>query len=49
MFALAASMLRGHLVPCAIKAVYSPGQAIVASAVGADWIIPYVNRAKRLI
>jgi transaldolase len=32
----------------ALTAVYSPGQALLAAGAGIDWVIPYVNRAKRL-
>lgn len=35
----------GHTV--AVTAVYSAGQALLAAAAGARWVIPYVNRAKR--
>jgi transaldolase len=31
----------------ALTAVYSQGQALLATAAGIPWIIPYVNRAKR--
>jgi len=44
-----AARLVGDEIPCAITAVYSPGQAMVASEVGATWIIPYVDRALRLL
>lgn len=47
LFPLAAS-LHASAVPCAVTAVYSMGQAALAAAAHADWIIPYVNRAKRL-
>ena len=36
----------GHRV--AITAVYSPAQAVVGAALGAEWVIPYVDRAARL-
>jgi transaldolase len=36
-------------VSCAITAVYSPAQAIVAAEAGASYAIPYVNRATRLL
>ncbi|MGH2589213.1 MAG: transaldolase family protein, partial [Actinomycetota bacterium] len=32
----------------ALTAVYAPGQALLANAAGAEWVIPYVNRAGRL-
>ena len=41
--------LRESGIPCAITGVYSPAQALVSAASGADWVIPYVNRAKRLM
>lgn len=44
-----ASRLTREGVPCAITAVYSPGQAILAHQVGCRWIIPYVDRARRLM
>jgi transaldolase len=37
------------VLPFAITAVYSLGQAVTASQFGAGWIIPYVNRAHRLL
>ena len=36
----------GH--PVAMTAVYSPAQAVVGAAIGAEWVIPYVDRAARL-
>jgi transaldolase len=33
----------------AITAVYSPAQAAVAAAIGAEWVIPYFDRAARLL
>ncbi|MGD9091532.1 MAG: transaldolase family protein [Anaerolineales bacterium] len=36
-------------IPCAITAVFSPAQALVAMAVGATYVIPYVNRSTRLL
>lgn len=32
----------------AFTAVYHPGQALCAAAAGAEWVIPYVDRAQRL-
>ena len=32
---------------CALTAVYSPAQALLAHEVGCTWIIPYVDRAAR--
>ncbi len=47
MLTLAKRLLsEGHRV--AITAVYSPAQAAVAAAIGAEWVIPYVDRASRL-
>lgn len=43
-----AADFRAKGVPVALTAVYTPGQALVAAAAGVDWVIPYVNRAKRL-
>lgn len=40
--------LRGRAV-CAATAVYSAHQALVAGAAGARYVIPYVNRATRLL
>ena len=40
-------MLRDESVRCALTAVYSPGQALLADAVGCVWVIPYVDRAER--
>ncbi len=40
---LAAVMVRDG-IPCAMTAVYSPGQALLAHASGCAWVIPYVNR-----
>jgi transaldolase len=34
-------------VPCALTAVYAPGQAYLAAMAGARYVIPYVNRATR--
>jgi transaldolase len=49
MFALAAELMSRDGVPCAITAVYSEQQVVLAAAAGVDWVIPYVNRAKRLM
>jgi len=43
----AAALLRAESVRCALTAVYSPGQALLADAVGCVWVIPYVDRAER--
>lgn len=36
-------------IPCAVTAVFSPAQALVAVAAGAKYVIPYVNRSTRLL
>jgi hypothetical protein len=36
---------QGHDV--ALTAVYAPGQALLATAAGAEWVIPYVNTMSR--
>jgi len=47
MFRLGAGLAaRGHRV--AVTAVYSPAQAVLGAAIGAAWVIPYVDRAERL-
>jgi len=43
----AAAMLREESIRCALTAVYSSGQALLADAVGCVWVIPYVDRAER--
>jgi transaldolase len=43
-----AAALVGDGVGCALTAVYSPAQALLAHEVGCRWIIPYVDRAARL-
>lgn len=48
LYGLAATLVGGG-VACAITAVYSPGQALLAAKVGAEWMIPYVDRASRLL
>jgi transaldolase len=35
--------------PCCVTAIYSPAQALVARAAGAQYIAVYVNRATRLL
>jgi transaldolase len=47
LFSLAAR-LSGHGLRCAMTAVYAPAQAVLAHAVGVGWVIPYVDRARRL-
>ena len=41
--------LRSEGVRCALTAVYTPGQALLAHQTGCRWIIPYVDRAHRLL
>lgn len=48
-FAGLAARLSAAEVPCAMTAVYSPAQALVARAAGCRWVIPYVDRARRLM
>ncbi|MBN2205476.1 MAG: hypothetical protein JW767_10690 [Thermoleophilia bacterium] len=43
----AAALLRDESIRCALTAVYAPGQALLADAVGCVWVIPYVDRAER--
>jgi transaldolase len=43
----AASALVGDGIRCALTAVYSPAQALLAHEVGCTWVIPYVDRAAR--
>jgi transaldolase len=47
LFSLAAR-LAAEGIRCAITAVYAPAQAMLAHAVRAGWVIPYVDRARRL-
>jgi transaldolase len=42
-----AGALKGEGVRCALTAVYSPAQALLAHEAGCIWIIPYVDRAAR--
>ena len=42
-----AAALTGDGIRCALTAVYSPAQALLAHEVGCVWIIPYVDRAAR--
>ena len=42
-----ASALAGGGIRCALTAVYSPAQALLAHEVGCTWVIPYVDRAAR--
>ena len=39
----------GNEIPCAVTAIFSDYQTYLASEVGAKYLIPYVNRATRLI
>jgi transaldolase len=43
----AASALIEEGIRCALTAVYSPAQALLAHEVGCVWVIPYVDRAAR--
>lgn len=40
--------LRGEDRMVAMTAVYTPGQVLAAAQCGAAWVIPYVDRARRL-
>jgi transaldolase len=42
-----AGALRDDGIRCALTAVYSPAQALLAHEVGCVWVIPYVDRAAR--
>ena len=42
-----ATPLTGEGVSCALTAVYSPAQALLAHETGCKWVIPYVDRAAR--
>lgn len=42
-----AARLSREDVPCALTAVFSPGQAMLAHEAGCRWLIPYVDRASR--
>jgi transaldolase len=42
-----AAALTGDGIRCALTAVYSPAQALLAHEVGCVWVIPYVDRAAR--
>ncbi len=42
-----AAALTDDGIRCALTAVYSPAQALLAHEVGCIWIIPYVDRAAR--
>jgi transaldolase len=42
-----AAALKDDGINCALTAVYSPAQALLAHEVGCIWIIPYVDRAAR--
>lgn len=48
LFGMAAALVREGAA-CAMTAVYSPAQALLAAQVGASWVILYVDRARRLI
>ena len=42
-----AAALKQDGIRCALTAVYSPAQALLAHEVGCVWVIPYVDRAAR--
>jgi len=42
-----AAALTAEGVDCALTAVYSPAQALLAHEAGCRWVIPYVDRAAR--
>ena len=42
-----AAVLTRDGIRCALTAVYSPAQALLAHEVGCVWVIPYVDRAAR--
>lgn len=42
-----AAALGGDGIRCALTAVYSPAQALLAHEAGCQWVIPYVDRAAR--
>jgi transaldolase len=42
-----ATPLVGDGIRCALTAVYSPAQALLAHETGCTWVIPYVDRAAR--
>jgi transaldolase len=42
-----AGVLKGDGIRCALTAVYSPAQALLAHEAGCIWVIPYVDRAAR--
>jgi transaldolase len=44
----AATVLRAEGCHCALTAVYTAAQALLADEVGCQWVIPYVDRAARL-
>lgn len=48
MYRLAAKLTKEGM-SCAMTAVYSPAQAILAQQTGCRWVIPYVDRALRLM
>ena len=42
-----AAALTDDGIRCALTAVYSPAQALLAHEAGCEWVIPYVDRAAR--
>lgn len=47
LYALGAQLV-GRGLRVAYTAVYTPGQVVAARQAGAEWVIPYVDRARRL-
>ena len=48
-FLAVAARLTARGATCGLTAVYSPAQAVAAQAAGCRWLIPYVDRAARLL
>lgn len=46
--AMAVRLKRDRIGPIGITAVFTPAQAVLAAAAGAEFILPYVNRLTRL-
>jgi len=44
-----ATLLIGEGVPIAMTGVFTGAQAALARSVGAEWVIPYIDRAARLL
>jgi transaldolase len=45
----ALAILTREDIPCAVTAIFSPAQVVLACEAGAQYIIPYVNRSTRLL